>query len=924
MTDKNKTRIQLIEELLASRNRVAELEQELSTSRQHADYFQIANLATWVWEIQSNCVKVREEHGRMFGTEPDYLDNNALEQFLKLVHPDDRERWNGYFETCISNKLPGDICYRIIRQDGTERILIDRFDIVCDEAGTPTYIFGSTQDITESKQVKDQLRQEKEFSEGVIETARFIILMLDIEGKIVRFNPFMEEISGYSLDEVRGRDWITTFIPKQERERISGIFHEAMRDIKTQGNVNSIVTRDGRECTIEWYDTTIKDNDGNVTGLLAIGDDISQRCDSERALHDREKQYHSLVTNIPGAVYRCDPDSDWSVHYISDAIEEISGYPASDFISRIRSYASIIHPDDRQMVEDLVYNAIECKQSYELKYRIINSNSEVRWVDEKGQAVFDADGKSLWLDGVIFDETENKRAEDKLNETSHRLQHLIDALPVYISYLNSECEILFVNRSSEYWLKIPREEIIGKHVSKIIHNEEFLKTREYYERALAGETTDFDSLLEDENGKQYFHVIHVPDIQDGQVKGIFVLRTDIRERKHTEAELIEAKELAEEACTAKSMFLGRMSHELRTPLNAILGFAQVMQIANDDETIGAHRDGLDIITRSGWHLLRIINDLLNLSAIEANKIILNYEDINVNDCLHACFELLSPLARESGVTFSCLDDTCDGMIVRADRFRLDEVLINLLANAVKYNRDGGSVTISCQHIADRIRILVSDTGEGIPESELPSLFQPFSRLTKRPYNIQGAGIGLSIANQLIELMGGTIGVESIYGKGSTFWIDLPGEKIRETDIATMNASATVLNNFALDDQATLLYVEDNPDHVDLVREIISQMDNLSLLTTHTPSLGLDLARAHRPDLILLDICLPGMSGYQVLELLKADKHTKNIPVMAISASAIPAEIENGLQAGFRRYLTKPLNVVEFKKIVMELLHDNVS
>ena len=397
---------------------------------------------------------------------------------------------------------------------------------------------------------------------------------------------------------------------------------------------------------------------------------------------------------------------------------------------------------------------------------------------------------------------------------------------------------------------------------------------------------------------------------------------DITERKQMESLIIDIQ-VAEEASRAKSEFLSRMSHELRTPLNAMLGFTQLMELSPNNEPIGKHRDDLKTMARSGWLLLRIIQDLLNLSAIEAGKIELHPEPVDFRVRVGECLALLSPLARERGITLSCDDQTCSNVMVLADGFRLDEILTNLVANAIKYNREGGSVIVSGQLMQDRIRIRVSDTGFGISEHELPSLFQPFSRLVERPYTIEGAGIGLSITKQLTELMGGTIGVESVLGQGSTFWIELPVAEIKQATPEQLPSPRTD-HPAASGAHATLLYIEDNPDHIALIKAIVAKMDHLTLLTAHTPSLGLDLARAHKPDLILVDICLPGISGYEVLKQLQTGEHTHHISVMAISATAHPVEIEKGLMAGFRRYLTKPLNVVEFQDAIEEILQDAVK
>lgn len=250
---------------------------------------------------------------------------------------------------------------------------------------------------------------------------------------------------------------------------------------------------------------------------------------------------------------------------------------------------------------------------------------------------------------------------------------------------------------------------------------------------------------------------------------------DITDRKRYEAQLIIAKEKAEAASQTKSRFLSHMSHELRTPLNAILGFAQVMELSEDDETIGLHRDNLSMIGHAGWHLLRIINNVLDLTAIEANKIDLDIKKVSVAESVQDCIETMSSLAQERRVGLTFNDKiVCDDMSVYADPFRLKQILLNLIDNAVKYNSDGGGVTVHGQKTqAGRVRIAVVDTGPGISVEDIATLFQSFSRLPGQVHAVRGAGVGLSIAKQLAELMDGTIGVESVFGDGSTFWIELP-------------------------------------------------------------------------------------------------------------------------------------------------------
>ena len=394
----------------------------------------------------------------------------------------------------------------------------------------------------------------------------------------------------------------------------------------------------------------------------------------------------------------------------------------------------------------------------------------------------------------------------------------------------------------------------------------------------------------------------------GEIIGYLLIGNDNFERKQGELKLNSAIAAAEKANLAKSDFLSSMSHELRTPLSAILGFAQLMGSATPAPTDLQQRS-LDQILKAGWYLLELINEILDLAQIESGKMLLSLEPISLADVVGECRPLIETAAqtRNIRITFPAFDVPC---FVRGDRTRLKQVLINLLSNAVKYNKVRGSVDVACaESTPGRMRISVSDTGEGLSPDKLTELFQPFNRLGKETGIDEGTGIGLMVSKRLVELMQGTIGVESRVGVGSVFWIELEqaAEPQRVASSATRKASAKV---DADSRNHTLLYVEDNPANLMLVEELIARRPDLCLLNARDGNRAVEMAHAAMPDVILMDINLPGISGVQALKLLSADPATAHIPVIALSANAMPRDIERGLAVGFFRYLTKPVKVNE--------------
>lgn len=393
---------------------------------------------------------------------------------------------------------------------------------------------------------------------------------------------------------------------------------------------------------------------------------------------------------------------------------------------------------------------------------------------------------------------------------------------------------------------------------------------------------------------------------------------DITERKHIEEDLLHTKEEAERANYAKSEFLSRMSHELRTPLNAIIGFGQLLETNPDQPLSEQQADNVQEILHAGHHLLALINEVLDLSRIESGRIDINLEDIVIAPVIESCVAQLQPLADQKNITVNLT--LSPGCAVLADVLRLREVLINLLSNAIKYNHDGGSIQIRCMHAGEnRLRISVEDSGRGIAAEALPRLFKPFERMESAYNSIEGSGIGLAISKRLVEAMQGEIGVASLPGKGSNFWFELPcGESTRALTEAQPPATLTTTDNTA-SGARKLLYIEDNSANLRLMQKIISIRKNIELLDADNAEDGLVIAEQQHPDLILLDINLPGMDGFEALRRLRANPATRHIPVIAVTANAMASDIARGKSEDFAEYLIKPINVANFFDVLNRCL-----
>ena len=395
------------------------------------------------------------------------------------------------------------------------------------------------------------------------------------------------------------------------------------------------------------------------------------------------------------------------------------------------------------------------------------------------------------------------------------------------------------------------------------------------------------------------------------------------ERIKTQALLIAAKEEAEKANVSKSLFLSRMSHELRTPMNAILGFSQLLKINNLSEKQASYNDE---VLLAGNHLLSMISDILDLSVIEAGNVTVTLSDVSLARVMHESISLVNHKLNFRNIKIHNLIPDDDDITLRVDETRLKEVLVNLLTNAVKYNTDNGLVSIGYKQTGkNNIRIYVSDTGKGLSDKEQEQIFEPFNRLGAEYTDIEGVGIGLSISKKLMEMMGGSISIESNKGEGTTFYLNFPIGKHIGNDISKTietNLEDTYLDNTDL--QYNILYVEDNMSNQRLIDNLFANYPNFNLTIKSTAENGLEEVASEHFDLIILDINLPGIDGYSALQKIHNNAETKDIPVIALSASASSEDIKKGLDAGFSQYITKPVALPELVSIINNELNHSVK
>lgn len=805
-----------------------------------------------------------------------------------------------------------------------------RAGVVAAEIGLLVVGFGIFGFIGATRPLEQRLMQSERRFTALVAEAPVGVYEADASGNYTFVNAQWRDLAGLGPDAAQGEGWVSALHP-DDRAACLAAWNAFVAGRAPFQHEYRFLRPDG---TVRWLygqASALTGKCGVTTGYTGTLTDITERKNAEVRFNEAQR----LAKVGSWELDLCTNTLIWS-----DEIFRIFEIDKRQFGASYEAFLDAIHPDDRDLVNRAYTESLMNRTPYMIVHRLKMVDGRIKYVRETCESFFDADGKGKPLRsvGTVQDITELHKAEEELSRHREHLEELVQERTARLAESERQLRRAQAIAHLGHWsVNLVSGELHWSDEIYRIFGRDPGQFQPSYDNFFACVHPDDHALVkasEQESFRTGRHsidhrVVH-PDgairwvheeaqlerDAEGQPLRLTGTVQDITARKQAEDELLHAKEEAERANRAKSEFLSRMSHELRTPLNAILGFAQVLEI----EPLGSEPlEFVHEIHRAGDHLLELINELLDLSRIEAGKLAMVLQPTPVAQIAREAAQIVQPQVIERHIA---LRDTCtENTMVLADPTRLRQILVNLLTNAVKYNRVGGQVLLDCRLLDDEwLRIAVTDTGHGIAPEKLTSLFKPFERLGAEFSAIDGTGIGLALSKQLAELMGGALGLDSVADEGSTFWIDLP--RIKTVSGPATDEIPPAAQRTDGGERIKVLYVEDNSANLKVIKAMLRHHPRLHLLSATNGEYGLELARRYLPDVILLDIHLPGMDGYQVLEALKESVETRGIPVIALSADAMPIDIERGLHAGFRHYLTKPVKVGALIEAIKEALERN--
>jgi len=811
-----------------------------------------------------------------------------------------------------------------VHRNGSRRLLEWTNTRIADPVGGRRFMVSIGVDVTERRAAEARLARSEQQLRQAQAVAHIGSWVLDhVSGRL----DWSDEV--YRLFEVPAAGFQASYegflalIHPDDRSAVDAAYAGSLHTGEPYFVGHRLRMADGR---IKWVEergsTTF---DAQRRPLLSIGtvQDVTERRLAEEALHASEERLRQAVRVADVGIF--DHDLRTGAQVLSPEYRRIRGLVDGE-VPSVAEFGLAVAPEDRERVLAAVRQCHNPGSSGDLnvEYRLVRPDGEVRWVDMRAVTFFEGEAESrrpVRTVGALVDITERKHTELRLRSINEELERrvrertdelerqigwhrlIIDAAIEGFCVVGPDARLVDVNPAYCRILGSTREELLTKRITDIDVEHGPQQVAERLERIRRTGFDRFDTRHRRADGAIVDVEISASWVQVGDETRFFAFVRDITERLRSHRELRAAKEEAERANHAKSEFLSRMSHELRTPMNAIMGFGQLLQMSG---LPAGQADQLHEIVKAGRHLLGLIDEVLDLAAVEAGHVRLAPQPLDVAEVVRECVALVGPAAQAAGVAIEVLPMQERPMI--GDRSRLKQVVLNLLSNAIKYNRPRGRVVVA-SHSPDphSLELSVSDDGPGLTPVQIERLFQPFERLGRETSGVEGTGIGLSLCKRLVELMGGRIGVSSQPGEGCTFWVRLPAAAAplpAARDETVPAATGCPGSTGGAADR--VLYIEDNPANLRLMASIVERRGGIELLTATDAAAGIELARTRDPQLILLDIQLPGSDGYDVLSRVRACGVA--VPVVAVTAYAMPADVDRGRAAGFADYLTKPLDI----------------
>ena len=733
---------------------------------------------------------------------------------------------------------------------------------------------------------------------AVMDTALDGIVMIDAQGLVQSYNAAAQRILGWSADEVLGRN-VNMLMPEPHQSAHDGYLNHHL----STGEERIIGT--GREVEVRRKDGTL------VPVHLAVGrvqwpgkpvfvgflTDIRQRRDMETSLRRSEEQFRSLIGNIPGVTFRCRLDQDWSMLFVSDSVEQLTGWAASDFLAHHTSFARLTHPDDVPRLWHEITQAAQQQRAYQIEYRLCHRDGRTRWVSETGRSVCDGHGQVQWIDGVIVDTTDFKARSAEFEGTVHAINRALA-----VAEYDLQGRLLYANQNFLQLMGYTLDEVLGQS-HRMFCPPEYVQDPAYaqlWERLGRGELDAGEYLRLGKDGHEVWIQATYNPIFDADCKPFKIVKfaTDLSQRRAMEQELRSAKERAELAAAARSMFLANMSHEIRTPMNAIIGFTEALLDSPLDSTQRRH---LGTVHHAARSMLRLLNDILDTAKLEKGAVELEAEDFSLRTLCEQILASLRITATKKGLALVLEYPPSEPDYFCGDALRLQQILVNLLGNAIKFT-ETGTVTLRVAYAQDQLALEVQDTGIGIAPEQLARIFDPFAQAdasTTRRFG--GTGLGTTISRQLTELMQGHIAVQSTPGVGSTFSVRLPlplGQAV-QAPVHPQVGTLPPLRVLAVDDVA---------NNLELLQLTLARGNHQITLAHGGEEAVAQFVRAPF-DLVLMDLQMPGMDGLEATRRIRSfeqDRQRKPVPIIALSASVLEQDRRDALAAGMDGFAGKPL------------------